>query len=126
MFLAEDDAIQRCFAFRDAGRKMTFPKVPQTVEQIGKYYKRVSGWKLANMLEHGSTPILPPGELQEMGYTMAAYPLTLLLASVRSMQRAVWLIRERKPTDNKILPFAETKSVVGFNGHAEEEERYRR
>mgnify|MGYP003344939616 CR=1 FL=1 len=47
------------------------------------------GPKLANMLEEGITPILPPERLAELGYKIAAYPLTLLGCAVRAMQDAL-------------------------------------
>ena len=103
---------------------MTFLEAPQSVEQMEDYCNRGSGPKLANMLEYGSTPILPPAELQKMGYTMAAYPLTLLSASIKAMKETLELIKEGKPTLDKILSFAETKDVVGFTKYAKEEERY--
>jgi len=39
---------------------------------------KVPGPKLANCLENGLTPMLPPAELAGMGFTIAAYPLSLL------------------------------------------------
>jgi 2-methylisocitrate lyase-like PEP mutase family enzyme len=77
------------------------------------------------MLEYGATPILPPSELKAMGYTMAAYPLTLLSASIKAMQESLHRIQNGLPTDDLILPFAETKDAVGFNSYADEENRYR-
>jgi len=119
-----EDAIARCLAFREVGCDMTFLEAPQTVDQMKEYCKRVSGTKLANMLEFGSTPILPPEELGEIGYTMAAYPLTLLSASIKAMQQSLDLIKNGQPTDDMILSFAETKDVVGFTQYGDEEQRY--
>jgi 2-methylisocitrate lyase-like PEP mutase family enzyme len=121
----EEDAIKRCIAFREAGCDMTFLEAPQTIEQMKDYCERVTGPKLANMLEYGNTPILPPHELQQMGYTIAAYPLTLLSASIKTMQESLKLIQEGKPTLDKILTFAETKEIVGFTKYAKEEDRYK-
>lgn len=123
--ISKEDAIQRCIKFREIGCDMTFLEAPQSVEQMEEYCQRVSGPKLANMLEYGSTPILPPMQLQQMGYTMAAYPLTLLSASIKSMQESLELIKQGKPTFDKILSFSETKEVVGFGKYAKEEERYK-
>ena len=66
-----EEAVQRMLAFREVGCDMTFLEAPQTVEQMQEYCRVVSGPKLANMLEYGSTPILRPEELKTMGYTMA-------------------------------------------------------
>ena len=60
-----------------------------------------------------------------MGYTMAAYPLTLLSASINIMSECLERIKTGQPTDDLILPFAETKDAVGFSQYAKEEERYR-
>jgi len=120
-----EDAVRRCIAFREAGCDITFLEAPQSRDQMEEYCRRVSGPKLANMLEFGVTPILPPEELKEMGYTMAAYPLTLLSASIKAMQQALAAIKTGSPTDEFILPFEETKDVVGFTHYAKQEEKYR-
>ena len=117
-------AIERCLAFRAVGCDMTFLEAPESVEQMKEYCQRVSGPKLANMLEYGTTPILPPRELKEMGYTMAAYPLTLLSASIKAMQESLDKIKTGQPTDDVILSFAETKDAVGFTAYSSEEQRY--
>jgi len=118
-------AIERCLAFVEAGADMTFLEAPATIEQMQEYCRRVPGPKLANMLEQGTTPILPPKELKAMGYTMAAYPLTLLSASIKAMEEALQRIYEGLPTDDLICSFPETKDAVGFSQYAVEEERYR-
>jgi len=120
-----EEAIRRCLAFREAGCDMTFLEAPESVEQMKEYCERVPGPKLANMLEQGSTPILPPEELKAMGYTMAAYPLTLLSASIKAMQESLDRIKMGIPTDDIIATFAETKDVVGFTRYGEEEDRYK-
>jgi 2-methylisocitrate lyase-like PEP mutase family enzyme len=117
--------IERCLAFWEAGCDMTFLEAPESVEQMQEYCRRVPGPKLANMLEMGSTPILPPQELKQMGYTVAAYPLTLLSASIKAMQESLARIQDGLPTDDLILTFEETKDAVGFSQYAKEEQRYR-
>jgi len=118
-------AVERCLAFREAGSDMTFLEAPESIEQMKEYCSRVPGPKLANMLEQGTTPILPPKQLKEMGYTMAAYPLTLLSASIKAMEESLSCIREGRPTDDLIVSFADTKDAVGFTRYASEEEVYR-
>ena len=120
-----EEAIRRCLAFREVGCDMTFLEAPESIEQMQEYCRRVPGPKLANMLEQGSTPIVPPQELKAMGYTMAAYPLTLLSASIKAMQESLDKIHKGEPTDDIISTFSETKDVVGFTRYAEEENRYK-
>ena len=56
---------------------------------------------------------------------MAAYPLTLLSASIKVMQESLQLIKEGKSTLDNMLSFAETKERVGFTKYAKEEESYK-
>ena len=72
-----------------------------------------------------ATPVLPPSELKKIGYTMAAYPLTLLSASIRAMTESLERIRSGQPTDDLISTFEETKDVVGFTWYAAEQDRYK-
>ena len=118
-------AIERCLAFLEAGADMTFLEAPETVEQMQEYCRQVPGPKLANMLEQGSTPVLPPTELKKMGYTMAAYPLTLLSASIKAMEESLQRIAMGQPTDDLRASFAQTKDAVGFSRYAQEEAKYR-
>ena len=41
----------------------------------------VEGPKMANMLAGGLTPVLPPEELHEIGFSLAAYPLGVASSS---------------------------------------------
>lgn len=70
--------------------------------------------KLANMLEGGSTPILPPTQLEAMGFKIAAYPLTLMSTAVGAMNRALADLKAGREVEG-LLDFAELRDVVGFN-----------
>lgn len=83
------------------------------------YCQSVDGPKLANMLEHGHTPILTPKELQDIGYKIAAYPLTLLSASAKAIQETLIKIKHGQSTNDHILSFEELKDVVGFPNYYE-------
>jgi len=120
-----EDAIQRLIAFRDMGCDITFLEAPESVEQMRDYCSRVDGPKLANMIENGKTPVLPQEELKRIGYTMAAYPITLLSASIKAMNHSLTLLKNSQPTDDAIVSFSETKDIVGFTRYHNEEQRYR-
>ena len=120
-----DAALERLRRFREAGCDMTFLEAPRSVEEMERYCKEISGPKLANMLEQGETPVLPPKELKRMGYTMAAYPLTLLSASIKAMEESLSRIMEGIPTDDIIVSFTDSKDAVGFTRYSQEEDRYR-
>ena len=51
---------------------------------------------MANNLEGGGkTPVLAPEELEQLGFKLVAYPLSLLGVSMRAMQSALQLLKVR-------------------------------
>ena len=120
-----DEAIERCRLFMELGADWTFLEAPQSVEEMRRYCQEVKGPKLANMLEFGLTPVLSPQELQELGYSVAAYPLTLLSAGTRAMQMALERLRQGKDTTDLLLEFSELQRVLGFPEYYETLERYK-
>lgn len=42
---------------------------------------------MANMLARGETPSLSPKELEEMGFSVAAYPFDIMCTIIESVQR---------------------------------------
>jgi len=103
----------------------TFLEAPESIDEMRLYCESVDGPKLANMLEFGKTPLLSAQELLSLGYTVAAYPLTLLSASTKAMQDALLALRESGIAPvNQILPFSDLQRVVGFNEYYKDLERY--
>lgn len=64
--------------------------------------------------QFGKTPILPPAQLQEMGYKIAAYPLSLLSASIKAMNTVLARLKAEEPLDDLLEGFEEVQRVVGF------------
>src|SRR5690242_6913152 len=77
-----EEAIARCRLFREIGADITFLEAPGTESEMRRYCDEVDGPKMANMIEGGKTPLLPPDRLAELGYKIAVYPLTLLNVSI--------------------------------------------
>jgi 2-methylisocitrate lyase-like PEP mutase family enzyme len=119
-----DEAIARCRMFRELGADIAFLEAPESVEEMRRYCAEVDGPKMANMIEHGKTPVLSPGELQAIGYGIAVYPLTLLNASIVAMRQALAKLKRHEKPDN-IMDFEGLKEAVGFPGYYREEERYK-
>lgn len=117
------EAIERCQAFREAGADITFLEAPLTEAEMRAYCEAVPGPKMANMLEQGDTPVLPPQQLADIGYRIAAYPLTLLSAAAGAMRRALAALK-RGETPGGLIDFAELRDLVGFPGYYAEETRY--
>ena len=78
---------------------------------------------MANLVEGGDTPILPPEKLEALGFKIAAYPLTLLSSAVHAMQDALAALGDGRPAEG-VLPFAKLREIVGFDAYDEESARY--
>ncbi len=120
-----EEAIERCQAFIDAGADITFLEAPESAEEMREYCRRVPGPKLANCLEGGKTPILSVEELEDMGYSLAAYPLTLLSATIKAVEDVLDTVGiDNKLTEEKLRSFKHVKEVVGFGEVDRLEKKY--
>ena len=119
-----DEAIARCRLFREIGADITFLEAPASEAEMQRYCAEVDGPKMANMIEGGKTPLLPPARLQEIGYAIAVYPLTLLNVSIAAMRAALESLArgERAPG---AMEFTDLKAAVGFPEYYAEEARYK-
>src|SRR6476620_9259855 len=119
-----EEAIARCRAFRELGSDITFLEAPLDEGEMRRYCAEVDGPKMANLIEGGKTPLLSQARLEEIGYKIAVYPLTLLNVSIRAMRGALQELRDGQPA-SAAMDFEELKSAVGFPAYYEEEARYR-
>jgi 2-methylisocitrate lyase-like PEP mutase family enzyme len=120
-----EEALARARAFAELGADIVFVEALTSRDEMAKACDLIDKPMLANMLEGGKTPILPPRELEAVGYKLAAYPLTLLNVAVRAMQGALAsLARGESPPE--LLSFPELRRVVGFDDYDAEAARYAR
>ena len=119
-----DEAIARCRLFREIGADITFLEAPTSESEMRRYCTEVDGPKMANMIEAGKTPLLPPSQLQAIGYAIAVYPLTLLNVSIQAMRSA---LRSLAAGDRPAMAmdFDDLKRAVGFPEYYAEEARYK-
>ncbi|MBN1906956.1 MAG: isocitrate lyase/PEP mutase family protein [Deltaproteobacteria bacterium] len=111
--LGLDEAIERARIFSDLGADILFVEAPCSEEEMETICVKAPGCHMANMVEHGKTPLLPPARLSGFGYKIAAYPLTLLTASVYAMKMALSKLKKGESND-AIMDFKELQSIIGF------------
>jgi 2-methylisocitrate lyase-like PEP mutase family enzyme len=118
-----EEAMWRMRAMAEAGADILFLEAPKSEAEMRAFCAGVAGPKMANMVEGGATPVLPPAALAEMGYKIALYPVALLAASIAAMADALAALKAgRRP--ERAAPFAEIRDVVGFDAYRAEEDRY--
>ncbi len=118
-----DEALWRAKTFADLGADVLFVEAPQSEEEMATVCGEVPGVKMANMVEQGDTPVLPPERLEALGYGLAAYPLTLLSAAMRAMEEALAALASGR-TPERLLEFSRLRSLVGFPDYDAEATRY--
>jgi 2-methylisocitrate lyase-like PEP mutase family enzyme len=118
-----EEALARARAFAELGADVVFVEALLSREEMRAACATSSKPQLANLLEGGKTPILPPSELEAVGYKLAAYPLTLLSSAIFAMRAALADI-SRGETPARLLPFDELRRVVGFDDYDAESRRY--
>lgn len=136
-----EEAIARCQEFVRLGADITFLEAPRSVGEMKAFCQQVPGPKLANMVEMGMTPVLLPEQLHEIGCKIALYPVTLLNASIKVMEKALVELRNQTAgtdttamstanatpsagLDELLCDFEHVKDVVGFTEYYAEEKRY--
>ncbi len=118
-----EEAISRAQSFNQIGADITFLEAPRSEEEMRAYCEQVPGPKMANLVEQGDTPLLSHAELEAMGYKLALYPVTAILAAQRAMERAMASLHSGTHPQ-ALADFAELREVVGFPEYYEAEKKY--
>eukprot|EP00884_Botryococcus_braunii_P013086 jgi/Botrbrau1/21779/Bobra.0190s0006.2 len=124
--LSLEEALWRAAAFADAGADILFIDALESREEMRAFCGLAPSLpKMANNLEGGKTPLLGLDELEQLGFKLVAYPLSLLGVSIAAMQKALSLLKADVIPPPDLLPsFAELQKVIGFLEYYAEEERY--
>lgn len=121
-----DEALDRCRDFETEGADIIFLEAPESELEMRRFCRAVSKPCMANMVPGGKTPVLPPQQLQSIGYKLALYPVALLSCAIAAMQAALSALR---PGAAKPLPpsvtFAELQQIVGFPDYWQRETEYK-
>ena len=101
---------------RDAGLRGCFRsgemKCP---EELAKAAKTFSGTPLvANLVEDGKTPMLTPEALQQMGYKIALYPISALLAASAALEQVYAKLLGTQAEPRGRVTFSQYNEIVGL------------
>ena len=118
-----DEAMWRIRAFADLGADILFLEAPRNEDEMRRFCDGVAGPKMANLIEQGATPLLPPETLGEMGFKIVLYPLTVLNAAMGGMISALAALADGRSPE-ALLDFADVRELVGFTDYYEAEKKY--
>jgi 2-methylisocitrate lyase-like PEP mutase family enzyme len=125
--LGLDEALRRAEAYAKAGADILFVESPETQEEMRQIGRSFDLPLLANMVEGGRTPVLSQAELEAIGYKLAIFPVTALLAATQAM-KSVYEEFKRSgssaATATPLMPFSELTKLMGFEEVWAFEKRY--
>jgi 2-methylisocitrate lyase-like PEP mutase family enzyme len=121
-----DEALDRCRDFEAEGADIIFLEAPETETEMRRFCDAMRKPCMANMVPGGKTPILPPQDLQSVGYKLALYPVVLMSSAITAMQAALGALK----TDGRVplppsISFTELQQLVGFPDYWQRETRYK-
>ncbi|MEV5930326.1 methylisocitrate lyase [Streptomyces cellulosae] len=104
-----DAAIDRAREYVDAGADAIFPEALADVAEYEAFRKAVDVPLLANLTEFGKTPLLDTVTLENLGYNIALYPVTLLRLAMGAVEDGLRTIAA-EGTQESLLPRMQTRS----------------
>jgi len=115
--LGLDEALRRADAYAKAGADILFVESPESEEEMRKICSSFDLPLLANMVETGRTPVLSKQDLESMGYKLAIFPATALLAAVQAMSTVYQQFKDTgSSTGGKtdLYHFMDLNKLMGF------------
>ncbi len=118
--LGLDEALRRGEAYARAGADILFIESPESEDEmraIGQLGRELGLPMVANMVERGRTPVLSQAELEAIGYKIAIFPVTALLAAVQAMAAVYQQFKQTGSSAAGTQPlydFAELTKLMGF------------
>lgn len=110
-----DEALRRGEAFLKAGADILFIEAPRSESEMEKIAATFKGTPLlANMVEDGKTPMLLPATLEQMGYKIALYPISALLAASAAYEKVYAGLLDLPVKSRERVTFSEHNDIVGL------------
>ena len=125
--LGLDEALRRADAYARAGADILFVESPETQDEMRRIGSSFELPLLANMVEGGRTPVLSRQELESIGYKLAIFPVTALLAATQAMKTVYEAFKQNGSSagiSTPLMPFTDLTKLMGFEEIWEFEKRY--
>ena len=97
-----DDALRRCEAYVEAGADVLFLEAVQTREQAAYMTSHFDVPVLYNFVETGKSPLLPVAELEKLGFKLVIFPISAMLAAMKTMSDLMRELRDTGTTEHAI------------------------
>lgn len=104
-----DAAIERAKAYIDAGADAIFPEALADETEFARFRAAVDVPLLANITEFGKSPLLEARTLEDLGYNIAIYPVTLFRLAMGAVEDGLHALAA-EGGQASLLPRMQTRS----------------
>jgi len=122
-----DEAIARARAYREAGADILFVDACKAIDDARALGEALEGPLMMSVVEGNETAALTPDELQAMGFSLAVYPISTLLAATWTIGQTLSQIRTSGTTGalaERMATYHDFTDVVGLARFQELDERF--
>jgi 2-methylisocitrate lyase-like PEP mutase family enzyme len=99
-----DDAINRAFAYYEAGADIIFVEAPNTIGELQQITSSLKGIpQVINLVEGGKTPLLSLKEAEEIGFKIMLCANTALRSAIKGITESLRILKEEGSQEN-LLP----------------------
>ena len=115
--LGLDEALRRGEAYAKAGADILFIESPESEEEMRAIGRAFDLPLVANMVEKGRTPVLTKAELESIGYRLAIFPVSALLAAIQAMSGVyahLLATGSSKGVSTPLYDFGDLSLLMGF------------
>lgn len=125
--LGLDEALRRAEAYAKAGADILFIEAPKDRAEMEQIARSFDTPLMANMVEGGATEILSPAELGRLGYRLAIFPASGILAAAAALSRVYGALKDSGSSAEagvKLAKFSDFLALMGFDEILEFEARH--
>ncbi len=128
--LGLEEAIHRARSYAETGADMVFVEAlhqPAEMRTVNAALAETNTPSMANMIEGGQTPLLSASDLQELGYSVVAYPCGSVFSAVKALQNWAHYLYENGTTNgylDNMLSFEEYFDFIGARVIREREKEF--
>jgi carboxyvinyl-carboxyphosphonate phosphorylmutase len=120
-------AIERGKAYEEAGADLLFIESPETEEEMKAITTSFNVPVLANMIEHGRTPLLSAQKLEDIGYDLVIFCVSSTYAAAKAIQDLMNTLKAEGTTEgfmDRMIPFDKFNKMIGLSDVRAKEEKF--
>jgi carboxyvinyl-carboxyphosphonate phosphorylmutase len=120
-------AIERGKAYEEAGADLLFIESPETEEEMKAITTSFNVPVLANMIEHGRTPLLSAQKLEDIGYDLVIFCVSSTYAAAKAIQDLMNTLKAEGTTEgfmDRMIPFDKFNRMIGLPDIRAKEEKF--